>query len=328
MRRLPREGSLADVPGIRVGHAEDPRGLTGCTVILCEAGAVAGLDVRGGGGGVRDPFVCRPDHVASRVHAVLFSGGSAFGLDATAGVMRFLRERGVGLRTSVLPIPIVPAAILFDLGLGRPVFPGPEMAYGACRSASAGPVREGNVGAGTGAAVGKIGGIERATKSGLGTACAREGGLRVAALAVVNAFGDVTDPATGRILAGARTSPRGRRFAGTARWMRAGAAPPGWARESTTLVCLATNARLDRVEANRLAAVGQNCLARVIRPAQTVYDGDLTFALALGRIEASPTRLQPLAEHAVERAVLRAVLSAEPSGGLPAARDLRPLRTT
>jgi L-aminopeptidase/D-esterase-like protein len=315
-------GGITDIDGIRVGHAGDPGGLTGCTVILCEAGAVAGLDVRGGGSGLRDPYVCRPDHVVPVVHAVLFAGGSAFGLDAAAGVMRYLRERRIGVITSALPVPIVPAAILFDLALGTPEIPNAEMAYSACRTATAGPVPEGNVGAGTGATVGKVGGIECATKAGVGSAVATHGDLRVGALCVVNAFGDVIDPGSGRILAGARESAGAHRLVGSAARLEAGERPPRFGPENTTLTCLATNADLDGVGTNRLAAAGQNCLARVLRPAQTVLDGDLTFALSLGKEKAPATQLQTLAERAVEQAVLRAVLTATAAGGLPAARDL------
>ncbi|MEE8111811.1 MAG: P1 family peptidase [Acidobacteriota bacterium] len=316
------QGSLTDIDGLRVGHATDRRAWTGCTVILCEAGAVAGLDVRGGAAGLRDPFVCRPDHLVPAIHAILLCGGSAFGLDATAGVMGYLRDRKIGFDAGGIRVPIVPAAILFDLGFGSPCPPGPEMALEACRSATGKPVPEGNVGAGTGATVGKLRGIACAMKSGLGTAGVRDGDVRVAALSVVNAFGDAVDPDTGRILAGTRDSPTGHRLINTAEELKKGELPDRRTPANTTLSVVATNARLDRQAVNDLARHAQDALPLVIRPCQTRFDGDLSFFLSRGDKLATPEQIRRMAEEVVVTSLLRAVRTAESAGDLPSCRDL------
>ena len=320
------DDSLTDVPGFRLGHATDTRGLTGCTVILCGDGAVPGLDVLGRATGLRDPGPCEPDHLVPAIHALFLSGGSAFGLDATAGVMSFLEERRVGFRLREAVVPIVPAAILFDLSVGdRRARPGPAMARHACRSASSGPVRQGNVGAGTGATVGKLHGIARAMRSGLGSASARRGKLVVGALAVVNAWGDVIDPATGRSLAGLRDSPRGRRRIGTAASL-CGAGFQSWGRvpTSTTLGVIATNARLAKIETCAVARLAQTAYARCISPVGTRFDGDVIFCLSRGNVRADPLVVGMLAIGALQEAILRAVTRARGLPGLPAASDLDP----
>jgi len=221
---------LTAIPGIRVGHGTDETGCTGCTVVLCPDGTVGGVDIRGSASGTREFDALSPMHLVPHVHAVLLAGGSAFGLDAAGGVMRYLEEQGVGFDVQVTRVPIVPAAILFDLRLGD-AFARPDaaMAYAACRQATPGPFAEGSVGAGTGATVGKLFGISRATKSGLGSAVMNlPGGLKVGSLAVVNAFGDVRDPATGILLAGARESPESRSLADSAAAMRRGVLPRGY----------------------------------------------------------------------------------------------------
>lgn len=316
---------LTAIPGIRVGHATDPVGCTGCTVVLCPEGTVGGVDIRGGASGTREMDPLSPAHLVPHVHALFLAGGSAFGLDAAAGVMRCLEERGVGFDVGITRVPIVPAAILFDLRLGNLwVRPTPEMAYAACREASAGPVAEGSVGAGTGASVGKLFGMDRAMKSGLGSVCLDlADGLQVAALAVVNAFGDVRDPATGRILAGAREGPDDPRPADTAAAMRRGVRPRGYRGENTTLAVVATNARLTKVQAGRLASLAHQGLVRTISPVHTELDGDLILTLATGEMETDPTRLGLFAADAVAEAVVRAVLTAEPLGGLPAWKSFR-----
>lgn len=312
---------LTEIAGLRVGHASDYEALTGCTVILCETGAVAGVDLRGSASGTEELPVMAPDHVAPHVHAVVLAGGSAFGLEAASGVRRYLEQRGVGFDTGVTRVPIVPCAILYDLGIGRPdVRPTREMGEAAAATASDGPVAEGAVGAGTGATVGKLFGIRQAMKSGVGSWCvALEGpldGVKVAALAVVNALGDVVDPATGQIVAGARTSPASRDFADTARQLKRGVRP-GFPRTNTTLVVVATNAALDKAGAQRLAALAQAGMARAIRPVHTPYDGDLVIALSLGRAEADLSTLGVAAAEAVEQAILRAVKLAPTMGGVP-----------
>ena len=249
---------LTAIPGIRVGHGTDDVGCTGCTVILCPEGTVGGVDIRGSAAGTREMDALYPMHLVPSVHAVLFAGGSAFGLDAAGGVMRYLEERGVGFDVQVTRVPIVPAAILFDLRLGDAAArPDARMAYAACRQATSGPFPEGCVGAGTGATVGKLFGVSQAMKSGLGSAALEvSGGVKVAALVAVNAFGDVRDPATGTLLAGARTAPESFRLANTAASMRDGVRPVGYKAENTTLAVVATNARLTKAPGNQAGPDG------------------------------------------------------------------------
>jgi L-aminopeptidase/D-esterase-like protein len=315
---------ITAVPGIRVGHATDPVGLTGCTVVLCEKGAVGGVDQRGGAPGTRETDLLRPLHLVQEVHAVLLAGGSAFGLAAADGVMRYLEERGAGFDTQVARVPIVPAAILFDLDLGDPqARPDAAMGYGACQLASDGPVAEGNVGAGTGASAGKILGIGRAMKSGLGTAAiSLGGGLIVGALVAVNSFGDVVDPHTGAILAGTRKIGSDD-VADTLATMRGlvGKAALRFA-SSTVIGVVATNGQLTKEEANKVAQMAQDGIARTVRPAHTLFDGDTLFTLATGDKRADVNLLGAYAAEAVAEAIVRGVRAAGSAGGLPAYRDL------
>lgn len=326
-------------PGLRIGHAQDDEALTGCTVVLCEKGAVGGVDQRGGAPGTRQTDALYPMHLVERVHAVVLSGGSAFGLDAASGVMRYLEERGVGLDVRVARVPIVPSAILFDLGLGRAdVRPGPEMGYQACLNAAPGWPAEGNVGAGTGASVGKIAGIEYAMKSGLGCARLAVGAeLIVSAIVAVNAFGDIIDPADGEIVAGARrrsppevTSDLNGGddmgiFVDTLEAMKAliGRTAMGFAsRENTVIGVVATNAQLNKEQANKVAQMAQDGLARTVRPAHTMLDGDTIFALSTGTVSADVNIVGAFAAEAFAQAVLRAVRQAKPAGGLPSVSSL------
>lgn len=313
--------AITAVPGIRVGHATDLTGLTGCTVILCPDGAVVGADVRGGAPGTRETDLCRPGHLVERAHAVLLTGGSAYGLAAAAGVMQWLEERQIGYPAGAGVVPIVPAAVLFDLGIGDPrARPDAAMGYQAAASAAAGPVAQGNVGAGTGATVGKLLGPEKATKSGLGTAAVHlTGGVTVGALVAVNAAGDVYDPATGQVVAGAR-GPRG--FLNITRTLLAGAAPAAFPGTSTTLACVATNAALTKEQVHKVAQMAHNGLARTIDPVHTLYDGDTVFALSCGQLPADVNAVGTAAALALAQAVLRAVQAARAAGGLPAAGDL------
>lgn len=327
-------GAITDVPGIHVGHAHDETALTGCTVILCPQGAVAGVDQRGGAPGTRETDLLRPVHLVERVHAVLLAGGSAFGLDAAAGVMRFLEERGIGFNAQVARVPIVPAAILFDLAVGdAKVRPDAEMGYHACRAASKQPPAEGNAGVGMGATVGKILGLGHAMKAGVGTASLdMGGGAIVGALVAVNAFGDVVDPATDEILAGARALEVGPLrlgapgyFADTLRVMRTlvGRATLGFAtREHTVLGVVATNAGLNKEQVNKVAQMANAGLARTIRPVHTMLDGDILFALSTGRRRVDANIVGALAAEVVAEAVLRAVRAARTAGGIPGLDDL------
>lgn len=330
---------LTDIEGIRVGHASDFDAVTGCTVILCgREGAVAGVDVRGSAVGEREVETLRPGHLVERVHAVVLAGGSAFGLEAAAGVMRYLEEQGIGFDTGVARVPIVPAAILFDLGLGDARRrPDAAMGYEAARRAASGGVEEGSVGAGTGATVGKLFGMKRATKGGLGTATVELGnGVRVSALVVVNAFGDVRDPATGKILAGARASESSAEFVDTAAQMKRGAARKEFgspdsgspdsgspALTSTTLAVVATDGRFDRLAVTKVAAMAQNGLARALAPVHTMFDGDLVFALSLGSKSADVNAVGTAAAEAVAAAIVRGVEKARTLGGVPARGDLK-----
>lgn len=318
--------AITDVAGIKVGHYTDRVAVTGCTVVLCETGAVAGVDVRGSAPGTRETDLLRPTNLVDKVQAVLLSGGSAFGLDAAGGVMRFLEERGYGHQTSVLRVPIVPAAIIFDLNVGDPLKrPGPEEGYQACVAATDGEVVEGCVGAGTGATVGKILGIGRATKSGLGTASVQiAGGVVVGALVVVNAVGDVVDPWTGRLLAGPRDVERGRGFLSTMELLTGGQV--AWSKalfENTTLGVVATDAALSKEQVNKVAQMAQDGIARCIKPSHTMHDGDVIFALSLGGKKADVTVVGAVAAEVVAEAIVRAVQKAETMGGIPAARDVR-----
>ncbi len=317
---------LPAVAGLRVGHQTLDERPTGCTVVLAEAGAVAGVDVRGSAPGTRETDLLQPVNLVDRVHAVVLSGGSAFGLDAASGVVRYLDERGIGYETAVARVPIVPAAILFDLALGNPkVRPTADCGYRAAQAASAGTVAEGNVGAGAGATVGKMAGGHRAMKGGIGTASiALPDGLVVAALVAVNAAGDIVDPATGQVVAGARTED-GRRLADVRTLLRAGSlAPRAKPGENTTIGVVATNARLTKTQATKVAQMAQDGVARAVVPAHTPFDGDTIFALATGVHEkpADLLTVGALAADVVATAILRAVRAAKGIEGYPSASDL------
>jgi L-aminopeptidase/D-esterase-like protein len=322
-------GGLTEVAGIKVGHFTDSRRPTGCTVVLSEGGAVCGVDVRGGAPGTRETDLLAPVSMVPAVHALVLSGGSAFGLDSATGVMRYLEERRIGFEVGVGRVPIVPAAILFDLGLGDwTVRPDAAAGQAAARAASSGPVAEGNVGAGAGATVGKLLGPERAMKSGLGTAAVRvPGGAVVAALVAVNAWGDVSDPWTGALVAGARDAD-GRHLRGTVRALLEGYVPgrPAPAGQNTTIGVVATNVSLTKAQATKVAQMAHDGLARTVQPAHTPWDGDTLFALSTGVIDmATPDLIVGIvAAEAVARAVLRAVRLAKGLPGLPAASDLAP----
>ena len=320
--------AITDVTGIKVGHYTDPQGITGCTVVLCEGGAVGGVDVRGSAPGTRETDLLRPVNLVERVHAVLLTGGSAYGLDAASGVMRWREERGIGVNVGVGVVPIVPAAVLFDLGIGDPkARPDAAAGYQACETAAAGPVAEGCVGAGTGATVGKLLGPKFATKSGLGTASTQIGkGIVVGAIVVVNAFGDVVDPARSAILAGTR-NPLVGGFADTVKRMQGDLGQIVLSLANTTLAVVATNGYLTKEGANKVAQMAHDGLARTIRPIHTMLDGDTVFALATGErpkkgAGADPSVVGTAAAEVLAQAVIRAVEQAESLGGVPAARDL------
>ncbi|MCW5981477.1 MAG: P1 family peptidase [Bryobacteraceae bacterium] len=312
---------LTDIPGLLVGHASDFDALTGCTVVLCEKGAVAGCDIRGSAAGVEESELLSPLHLTDRIHAVTLAGGSAFGLEAASGVRRFLEQKGIGFDTRSAKVPLVAGAILYDLGIGKPgIRPTREMGEAAAAAATAEAVREGAVGAGTGATVGKLFGMGQAMKSGIGSATVALGGgespALVSALAAVNAFGDVRDPVTGKLLAGARRSPSSRELAGTARMMKQGVPATG-AWQNTTLAVVATNAALTKVEATKLAQLAAAGVARAIDPVWTTVDGDLVIALSAGSHRGDLNALGAAAAEAVSEAIVRAVKFAPSLGGLP-----------
>jgi L-aminopeptidase/D-esterase-like protein len=323
------KNTITDVPGIEVGHAQDDEALTGCTVVLCRKGAVGGVDVRGGAPGTRETDLLNPLNLVEKVHAVLLAGGSAFGLDAAGGVMRYLEERKIGFETGAARVPIVPAAILFDLNIGRAdCRPDAEMGYRAAAAASTDARREGNVGAGSGASVGKMFGAKQAMKSGLGSASLEIGaGVIVGALAVVNAFGDVVDPQNGQIIAGLRSAKVGPLqigapgyFADTQVTMKTfiGRTILNFAsRANTVLGVVATNAKLTKAEANKVAQMAQDGVARAIRPAHTMLDGDTMFALSTGGKKADVSTVGAYAAETVVQAIVRAATRAESAGGLP-----------
>lgn len=316
-------GGITDIPGIRVGHIHNVEALTGCTVVLCEQGAVGGVDVRGGAPGTRETDLLHPYNLVQHVHAVLLAGGSAFGLDAAAGVMRYLENRDSGFDTGVVRVPIVPAAALFDLAIGDAyVRPDAEMGYAACLAARSGPVEEGNVGAGCGASVGKMMGMEYAVKGGLGTASRRfADGLIVGAIVAVNAWGSVVDYRTRTVLAGPR-HPQTGLPQDTVELLKTGLSTPSQPFRNTTIGVVATNARLDKAQMGKIATLAQNGLARTIHPVHTLYDGDTIFSLSTGTVDADETLVGALAADVLAEAVLRGVWRATAAGGLPACSDL------
>ena len=323
---MPALSSITDVAGLEVGHFTDARRPTGCTVVLCRGGAVAGVDVRGAAPGTRETELLSPLNAVEQVHAVLLAGGSAFGLDAAGGVMRWLDERGVGVAVGPVRVPIVPAAILFDLWVGDPAIrPDAAAGYAACEAASAAAPAEGSVGAGAGASVGKLFGIERAMKGGIGSASITVDGITVAALVAVNAIGDVVDPASGALVAGARSAD-GSALHDTMAALRRGELPPQLLTVggATTIGVVATDAVLTKAQAGKLAQMAHDGLARSIHPVHTMTDGDTLFALATGASgkAAHPTLLGALAAEVTAQAVLRGVTQASGLPGLPAARDL------
>lgn len=326
---MKRANAITDVRGIEVGHAQDEEALTGCTVILCRRGVVAGVDVRGGAPGTRETDLLDPINLVQKVHAIVLAGGSAYGLDAAGGVMRYLEERKIGFNTGAAKVPIVPAAILYDLNLGRAdVRPDAAMGYRAAAAASSAAPAEGNAGAGMGASVGKMFGGSLAMKAGLGTACVDAGGgVVVGALVAVNAWGDVIDPQTNQIIAGLRSGKVGplrvgktEPFADTLAMLRTSVGRGVLSlagRANTVIGVVATNANLTKAQATKVAQMAQDAVARAIRPAHTLLDGDVIFALSTGAKKADVSTVGAFAAEAMTEAIVRAVKMAAPAGGLP-----------
>lgn len=318
--------NLVDIPGIRLGNAQNLAAATGCTVILCPAGVTAGVDVRGGAPGTRETDLLKPENLVDKIHGLVLAGGSAFGLDAASGVMRYLEENGFGFDVGVARVPIVPAAVLFDLPCGDArVRPDRAMGYQACVNSEDAPFLLGTVGAGTGATVGKVFGMERAMKGGLGAHCVKIGELIVGAVVAVNCLGDVIDPATGCIVAGAMQldPPRfldsetgllqqcdqtGNRFSG-----------------NTTIGAIISNANLTKAQATKVSSMAHDGYARTMRPAHTLLDGDTIFTLSVGGVSADVSAVGVLAAKVMEQAVLTAVRSASSLAGFPCYQDVRGL---
>ncbi len=311
---MKRNQTITAVRGIEVGHAQNEQALTGCTVILCRDSAVAGVDVRGSAPGTRETDLLNPLNLVQQVHAIVLAGGSAFGLDSATGVMRYLEEQQIGFNTGDAKVPIVPAAILYDLSLGQAsVRPDSAMGYLAASQASSAPPAEGNVGAGTGASIGKIRGLKYAMKAGLGTWSIDINGLVIGALVAVNALGDVIDPKTGKKLAGLRSGS-------TLEWMKKNK-PRAAVQSNTVIGVIATNAKLDKAEATKVAQMAHDGLAQTIRPAHTMYDGDTIFALATGEQTADVSLVGAFAAEVMAEAIVRAVKLAKSAGGLPGLYD-------
>jgi L-aminopeptidase/D-esterase-like protein len=317
-----KEVSITDIKGIKIGHAEDIKGGSGCTVILCEKGACAGVDVRGGGPASRETELLNPVNLVEQIHAVMLSGGSAYGLDAGAGAMKYLEEKGIGFDVGVAVVPIVCGASLFDLVVGDPKCrPDQTMGYEACKNATSMRPSEGNKGAGTGATVGKFLGTDFMMKSGIGSYAVKIGDLIVGAIVAVNALGDVIDVNTGKRLAGILNEDKTSILSTEDIMYSEYDGSRNVFSGNTTIGCVVTNAKLTKAQANKLASISHNGFARAIRPVHTMADGDTIFALSAGEIEVMPDAVGALSADVMARAVNRAVLTAKPAYGLKAASD-------
>ncbi|SHJ18061.1 L-aminopeptidase/D-esterase [Geosporobacter subterraneus DSM 17957] len=313
-----QEIRLTDIEGIKIGHEQDLYAATGCTVILCEEGATAGVDVRGGAPGTRETDLLDPVNLVEKVHAVLLSGGSAFGLDAAAGVMQYLEERKIGFDVGVTTVPIVTAAVLFDLMMGdHRIRPDKAMGYKACQNAFQQDYREGTVGAGTGAAIGKYLGMSHAMKGGIGVFCIQVGALQIGAVVAVNCMGDVIDPKNGEIIAGILKEDKSGLGNTEEIMLRNYKEKKNLFHGNTTIGAVITNAKLTKSQANKIASVAHNGYARAIRPAHTMVDGDTIFVMATGKEEADINVVGLLAAKVVEEAVLRGVRKAESLHNIP-----------
>jgi L-aminopeptidase/D-esterase-like protein len=319
-----KEIKIIDIEGIKVGHEQDLEAATGCSVIICEEGATAGVDVRGGAPGTRETDLLNPVNLVEKIHTVVLAGGSAFGLDAATGVMQYLEENGIGFDVQVTKVPIVCSAVLFDLAIGNhKVRPDKNMGYKACVNATNKQCPEGNVGAGTGATVGKLMGMDRAMKGGIGVYGLQVEELKVAALVAVNCLGDVIDPSNGKILAGTLKED-GKTLANTEDLMiKQYSKKKNFFGENTTIGVVVTNGKLNKSQANKLASMAHNGYGRTIRPAHSMFDGDTIFALATGKVEANINVIGLLSARVVEQAVVRAVKKAKSLCGIKAYSDLQ-----
>jgi len=317
--------SITDIKGVSVGHASDFEGLTGVTVILTPSGMIGGIDISGFATSTRQTDALSASHIVPKVHAICITGGSAYGLDAASGVMDYLEERNSGFDVGVARIPIVPTAAIFDLKVGSAKRrPDKNMGYRACQQATDGKISEGSVGAGAGATVGKFYGTEQAMKGGVGIAAnALNNGLIVGALVAVNAFGDIKDPVSGKILAGARKAKKSTEFADTSGLMRKGVQRPISAFQNTTIGVIVTNAKLTKQNASAVAKIASNGLTKAISPGNTLYDGDIIFSLASGEIEVDYYTVGLMAEEALINAIIRGITTAKETKGIPSFLSLK-----
>jgi len=321
-----QEIKITDIEGIMIGHAQDLEGATGCTVLIGENGVIAGVDVRGGAPGTRETDILKSGYLVEKIYAVTLAGGSAFGLDAASGVMQYLEERGVGFDVTVTKVPIVCGAVLFDLNIGdHRVRPDKNMGYEACLNANNKECVNGNVGAGAGATVGKILGMERAMKSGLGPYCVQTGDLKVGAVVAVNCFGDVIDPATGEILAGVLSEDL-KTLSNTEEIMIREYADKADKRDpfsgNTSIGIIVTNAKLTKSEANKVASMAHNGYGRTLRPAHSMFDGDTIFAIATDQVNGEISVVGLLAARVMEQAVIRAIKKTSSLCGFKCYNDL------
>ena len=318
-----KEISMKIIEGFQIGHCEDVHAATGCTVVMFPEGAVTGVDVRGGAPGTRETDLLNPVNLVEKAHAVILAGGSAFGLDAAGGVMKYLEENGFGFDVKVARVPIVSSAVLFDLPVGSAeIRPDAEMGYNACIDAKKVNLMTGSVGAGTGATVGKLKGYDRAMKGGVGYCTIEVGELKVSALMVVNAMGDVVNPETGKIMAGLR-SEDGKACVGTeAIMIKDGTQGKVSFSGNTTIGVVMTNADLNKNQATKIASMAQDGLARVIRPSHTMVDGDTIFAMSSNKVEADINLVGLLGMQAVEKAIMNGIVHSEALAGIPGYSDI------
>lgn len=318
-------GSIVDIEGIKVGHASDFEAITGCSVMLFESSVTAAVDLRGGGTSTRQIDALLSHNTFGKIHAILLTGGSAYGLDAASGVIRYLEEKNVGLEVGHgLVVPSVPTAVIFDLGIGNGrIRPDAEMGYEACLQAKSSEVEEGSIGAGTGATIGKLMGVERATKGGIGTQSYKlKNGVVVGVLVVVNAFGDIVSPTSGEILAGVRDSRKGNEFPGTVNMFKQGIIRRADSYQNTTLAVVATNASFSKSELFRISNIAQTGLAKVISPVHTVQDGDMVISVCLGDLREDVNLIGVIAAELTQKAIIRAVEQSCSLGGIPCSKEL------
>lgn len=319
-----KEIRFTDIEGIKVGNAQDVEGGTGCTVVICEEGAIAGVDVRGGSPGTRETDLLNPQNLVEKIHSVMLTGGSAFGLDAASGAMEYLEEKGIGFDVQVTKVPIVCSAVLFDLVVGDyKVRPDKKMGYEACRMATDKDCPSGNIGAGTGATVGKFFGIDRAMKGGLGSYGMQVGDLKVGAIVAVNALGDIINPETGEILAGLLDENKKSLIGTEKEMLKKYNENKNIFSGNTTIGVVATNGKFNKSQMNKIASMAHNGYGRTMRPAHSIFDGDTIFTMATGKVEADINVVGFLAAEVMEKAIIDAIKSADTAYGFNSYKDLK-----